>query len=81
MTHKYKFLTLLFTHCFLQAHAEQSLALKQVILYGSAHYNTLLYRTLYQQDQLGLLQVAMLAQLTAHVVRTNFIMHFFASLK
>lgn len=55
-------------HIFKQLHAEQSHVLKQVLLYGAAHYTTLLYRTLYMQDHLAVLQMAMLAQLTAHVV-------------
>eukprot|EP01032_Pedospumella_encystans_P025612 gene25612-28940_t len=53
---------------FNQLHADQSHVLKQVLLYGAAHYNTLLYRSLYMQDHLAVLQIAMLAQLTAHVM-------------
>jgi len=68
-----QFCTLFIASCsilpfLMQLEAEQSHVIKQCLLYGAAHYGTLLHHYLVLQNT-GVLQALMLAQIAAHVVR------------
>lgn len=55
-----------------QLQSEQSQVIKQCLLYGAAHYGTLLHHYLVLQNP-GVLQAVMLAQIAAHLVSVVFV--------